>query len=324
MSNIIPQITVDEFLAFKTQNIEILLDAQEYIKRVGNTNKINKVNKQQSNNKKTYQKYQNKSSGWKQTKYGQRNYQTDGQQEGSGGNNNARSRPTTYDNEDDLLYTKFRSALNKLSGNNITTITCEIKALPLTKKEHMEKLIEFIFSKAVKETKFTAIYAAFISHMMSHKVKIDDVDVIFAVLFFKKCKAMFDECIAFDVELETQYLESVDTKVSKTFNFKDEVIGCINFVGELYNYRVLNNNVANICLSSIMKSLEVGKAYSIDIMCNFSRTISRRFCTDNKEIFNNHVQKLVKIKDTVNVKEKFIIMDLVDYLNKNNILNIKY
>jgi hypothetical protein len=340
MSNIIPQITVDEFLMFKSQNIEILLDAQEYIKKVGNTNKINKTNKQSNGggsgggsgsgsggdrgggdrggdrNKKSYQKYpNNKSSNWRQSKYGQYNNKD---------SNISRSKPTSYDSEDDILYTKFRSCLNKLSANNIGTISGEIKVLQITKKEHVEKLIDFIFSKAVKETKFTTIYAAFVSHMMSYKINLGGTDVVFAALFFKKCKAMFDECLSFDVELEAQYLNSVSTKISKTFNFKDEVIGCINFVGELYNYKILNDNVVNICLNSIIKALNSNKVYCIDIICNFIRTISKRFSVDNNANLNTHIKTLIKLKDSSSIKEKFIIMDLIDYLNDNNISSVKY
>lgn len=319
MSNIIPQITVDEFLSFKTQNVEILLDANEYIKRVGNSNKINKTSKSSTNQKRTHNSYQNykKQPNWKQQGKG-----------GTGGSFNSnhiqRTKLVTYDNEDDLLYTKFRSLLNKLSSNNINAITSEIKSLNIIKKEHIEKLIDFIFSKAVKENKFTTIYALCVSHMMPYKITLDTGDLTFAELFFKKCKAMFDECLAFDVELEKQYLNEMATKVSKTFNFKDEVIGCVSFVGELYNHKILSDRVITICLNCIMKAFEAKKVYCIDILCNFLKTIGKKFCVDNSETFNAHVKILIQIKDDFNKIERCIIMDLIDYLNKNGISKLKY
>lgn len=319
MSNIIPQISVDEFLIFKSENMDILLDAQEYIKRVGNTNKINKLAKNQTEKKKPNNSYQNynKKQNWKnQSKY---NNSRDNNR-----NHYTKTRTPNYENEDDLLYTKFRSFLNKLSSNNIVAISNEIKLLPLTKDAHIEKLIDFIFSKAIKEFKFTTIYAIFVSHMMTFKINLESTEITFASLFFPKCKEIFKKCLAFDVELEKQYLDEVNTKVTTTFNFKDEVIGCINFIGELYNYRILNDNAIIFCLNSIMQAMDNKKVYCIDIICNFLRTIAKKFSLNNDELLNAHLKNLLKIKDTMNIKEKFLIMDLIDYMNKNNISNIKY
>jgi len=214
--------------------------------------------------------------------------------------------------------------LNRLTATNINTISDEIKKITITKREHMEKLIDSIFSKAIKETRFTAIYATFVSQMLLYKITVDSKDVIFADLFIKKCKCMFDECLAFETELEKQYLDEVDTKVSKTFNFKDEVIGCINFVGELYNNRILKDNIICICLKSIMKAHESNKVYCIDILCNLIKTIARKFSVSNISVICENSNNLLKIRDNVSLKERFIIMDLIDFLNKEGYTQIKY
>jgi len=317
MSNIIPQITVDEFLTFKSQNVDILLDVQEYIKKVGNTNKINKIYKNQTNKKTHYQNYQKK-QGWK-NKYSQ-----------NSDNRDYRNRSDVRYNEDDQIYIKFRSHLNKLTEKNINIISNEIRSVTITKKDHLEKLIYFIFSKAVKESRFTMIYAMFVANIINYKININAIDIVFRDLFYAKCKMMLNECLSYDVELEQQYLSNEDSEKGKvasaTFNFKDEVINCINFLGELYNYGVLNDSIVKICLSSIDKALENNKVYCFDIMCNFIKTTSNKFNINCNQVINFYVNKLLSYtkNEATSTKEKFTIMDLIDHLNKKGVTSIKY
>jgi hypothetical protein len=136
---------------------------------------------------------------------------------------------------------------------------------------------------------------------------------------------MFDECLSFDIELELQFSSDVSTKISKTFNFKDEVICCVNFMGELYNYRILTDTIAASCISDIAKALDNKKAYMIDVYCNFIKSIAKRYVGENGNSLEESMSFLNDVKggDMTSMKDKCVIMDLIDFMYKNKYSQIK-
>jgi len=73
-----------------------------------------------------------------------------------------------------------------------------------------------------------------------------------------------------------------------------------------------------------MKAHESKKVYCIDILCNLIKTIAKKFSANNINVINEYCNSLLKIRDIVSLKERFIIMDLIDFLNKERYIQIKY
>ena len=140
--------------------------------------------------------------------------------------------------ESDKLYSQYRSILNKLSDSNFNTLAKEITDLEINKKEHLEKLTELIFNKAIIECKFCITYAKLTKELVGYCVIDKDTkeEVFFRELLINRCQMMFNECISFDPSLDNKFTITKDTS-----------IGCMTFIGELYNCNLLTNKIINIC-----------------------------------------------------------------------------
>src|SRR5438128_1802881 len=109
-------LTEDELLKYKKVNKDMLPEVSEYY----NVNK---------------QKFAKNAVQWK--KYDQKP------------NDNWLINKKLTQNDDEKLYSQFRSILNKLSDSNFNSLANEIILLEITKQEQLAKLAEFIFNKAI-------------------------------------------------------------------------------------------------------------------------------------------------------------------------------
>lgn len=287
MTNICPHITVEQFLSYKSVNQDILESAQLYIDKI-------------IQEKKTFKPYSSAS------KRGRGNYWLN------------KARNNQGQGEDDMLYTRFRSTLNKVTEQNVKMVAQEMLDMPIKTQEHLINLINFIFEKVKSESKFANTYAALVTFLYYLKVTDDNgTEHSFNKLFHNKCKKMFDTCISYNVELEQQYT-SIETNIGQTeFNFKDQVISCINFIATLYNFKILNNDIVNSCLTSIFNAVAANKAYSVHILVSFIKIISKRYHENATKIVElyNQLEALENTK-TMSVRDKIYISDTLAYLNQ--------
>ena len=210
--------------------------------------------------------------------------------------------------DDEKLYSIFRSLLNKLTDKNLDELSDELINSDIQEREHLEKLVDFVFHKSITESNFATLYAILSKKLIGLYVKCDDKKVYFRELLIKKCQNMFVECISIDTLDE----------LSPNFKRKSEVLGCVMYVGELYNQNLLTDKIINSCFKLIFAHIELKKIFIIDILCTFIKTVGKKFSksspNDTKIIFNN----LSNLKDSkaIELKEKFAIMDLIDMKNK--------
>lgn len=214
---------------------------------------------------------------------------------------------------DEKLYSNIISILNKLTESNFDSLYEELISLDIKSNEHMKVLVNSIFKKAITETNFNAIYAKLCSKMVSYYIKNTNGQIIFRKILVNKCQMMFEECISLD-ELN---------KSTSNFRFKDEVLGCIRFIGELYNVSLLTDKIIYSCYMILLSKIDLNKLYIIESICTIITTTADKFSKDCNNIMKKYFKELKTLSksDKIDKKEKFMLMDLFDANEKNSWIN---
>lgn len=268
-------LTIDEFLKYKQVNREMLPEIQEFYNL--NKHKFNRVN----NWRKIAEQKPNEN--WLITN-------------------------RFKQNEEEKLYSQFRCILNKLSDTNFNNLAKEITTLEIEKQEHLLKLAEFIFNKAITENKFCVTYAKLSKELSGYYIKENDKMIFFRELLINKCQQMFNECVFFDPLSETKM------QISKEMS-----IGCMIFIGELYNCELLTNKIINSCFLLLLKRLDQSKINIIDNICALMKIVGKNFtkkCVLETDHIFEKLNKIMTIGTLIN-KDKFALMDLFDLKNEN-------
>jgi DNA-directed RNA polymerase subunit F len=220
--------------------------------------------------------------------------------------------------DDEKLYYNYRSVLNKISDSNLGELYKEIISFELKSAEHLEKLVDLVFSKAVSENKFVITYAKLSKLLMTFKITLINVnndnndnltkDIYFKSLLINKCQNMFN----YVINLQNQELDQKDG----VFMFKDQVLGCIEYIGQLYNYDMLSDKIIYSCFM-LLFAKNINDPYIVDIICKLMRTVGAKFSrispNDVKTCFAK-IEQLIT-DENINTKDKFAIMDLLDLKN---------
>lgn len=210
--------------------------------------------------------------------------------------------------DDEKLYAQFRSILNKLSGSNFNELAQELTAVEIARQDHLAKLAEFIFDKAIIEPKFSDMYAKLAREIAGYCVKENDKVIYFRELLINKCQSMFNECISFDPSVQGKRLIT-----------REIAVGCMTFIGELYNHELLTVKIINSCFLLLLMRAEQNKSFVIDSINTLMKVVGDVFNNKSKQeaiIIFDKVNGLIKSNKLPN-KEKFALMDMIDLKNKN-------
>ncbi|QKF93752.1 eukaryotic initiation factor 4g [Fadolivirus algeromassiliense] len=275
-----PQISIDEFMRFKLPNQEMLPELVEYY----NTNKHRFL---KTGNTGNWRKFDQKAENWLvANKFKQ--------------------------NDDEKLYSQFRSILNKLSDSNFNSLADELTKLEIGKSEHLAKLAEFIFNKAIIETKFASMYAKLSKELSGYSVKENDKQVFFRELLISRCQTMFNECSSYEPSVP-----------NKTLITKEIAVGCMVFIGELYNMDLLTTKIINSCFLLLIVKINQNKPFIIDSICALMKTVgtvfSKKANAESKVVFEK-LEAFITNKEKTQLcnKDKFALMDLFDLKKTNN------
>lgn len=216
--------------------------------------------------------------------------------------------------DSDKLYSNLRGQLNRLTNNNYEDIVEEIvKLIPQDDQDdnydHIQKLVELIFEKAVSESRFSVAY----SHLCN-KLSINYKDCQFNDILLTRCQKMFEQGFSNKSSDADQF--------KNLFKHKENLIGYIRFIGELYNCELLTDNILNNCFQVMfVNSME----YTIECLCNLMITVSDEFTKRNHTSACECYIKLKDIKDSAKtgIKDRFRIMDLLDNTNVPDIDEIE-
>ena len=217
------------------------------------------------------------------------------------GNNNNKSKT-----EEEKLYHNILSILNKMSENNFEEQYENFIKLEIKTKKQLKYIIELIYKKAILEKSFISLYSNLLIRLIHGTYIIENSNRInFNTLLMETFQKKFIEMMSENV---------LDIYKQKKY------IGYITLLGELYNQNGLDIKIICFCLKYLMNSIdEYNKLHFIKIMCVFIEKIGHRFKTQKKEqfkIYYNYLKELNNNKK-IPMKEKFIIMDLIEIGDNN-------
>jgi len=220
--------------------------------------------------------------------------------------------------DDEKLHLQIRGILNKLSTSNFNELANEFIQLNIRSKDHLMSLVDIIFKKAIVESKFNEIYAKLCYELASYYIEDNndnDDRVYFRELLLNKCQQMFEE--AANIK---SLVGGTNVPVTETFRSKEQIIGCIKFIGELYNINLLTNKVVYSCLLILLSKVSPGNIYTIDCICMLMQTISTKFVTSSPNEALNIYDKLDRLKNSESIekKDKFALMDILDLRKSKN------
>jgi translation initiation factor 4G len=221
-------------------------------------------------------------------------------------------------NEDKLM-ANYRSILNKLSDNNIELLTNEIILLKIDTKEKMQKLIDCIFNKAINDSKFRKNYAIMCKLLSGLSVLDNDKKILFIELLLNRAQYMFNEAINISEDLDKS--NNFDNLVSsnKIYKFKEQVSGCVEFIGYLYLNDLITIKILQACFMLIFDRINQKKLYTVDNLAVLFKIVSdklHKISIDAYTYLFGRIQKLKDNNDLIGLKERFMLMDLIDYLEK--------
>lgn len=271
-------LSVEQFMLYKNHNLEMLDELVEFYEQFKNTQPTN-----QNNTNNNYTRNADTDDEWK--RHEARNWLTE----------NKRNR-----DDDEKLYAQIRSILNKLSDDNFYSLVEEIKKLNINDEQHLDKLSEVIFMKALIEPKFCVRYAKLAYEFACYKPYNDD-KLSFRKSTITRCQMMFND-------------------LSTTS--KEKAKGCMTFIGELYNCDLLPNTIICYCFNELIsmneKRTEGAEANFIECIYVFMKVLGEKFWkNDNnkaKFIFTQ-LETLIKNGKLSN-REKFSLMDTTDLKKK--------
>ena len=216
--------------------------------------------------------------------------------------------------DDEKLYSKFQGILNKLSNDNYDELLDLLLHLDITKEEHLTKLIDIIFNKAIKESKFCEIYASLSVKLSGcYIINSEEKKVYFREILLNKCQNIFETISSLNDE---------NHMVESGFKFKEDVFGCMNFIGELYNHELLTDKIMQSCLIMLLKQIAHNKFLVIYSLSTLFNTVAKVFCKKSPSAANLIYTKLELLKKSkeIKIKEKFAIKDVLERIKKDNIL----
>jgi hypothetical protein len=208
--------------------------------------------------------------------------------------------------ENEKLAVTYRSILNKLSESNFNDLAAEIVNVPIKTQDQLLKLVDAIFQKAIMETKFIEVYAKLSKQLGCYHIEDSNKKYYFRELLINKCQLMFNEWTSLDPSMAADNI------------LKSKVIGCITFIGELYKHEMLTSKIIYSCFIHLFAKANLNKAFTVDSICVLFKTVGKLFQKKSNTDASICLEKLDKLKNspTIQLKEKFAIMDIFDTLSK--------
>lgn len=213
--------------------------------------------------------------------------------------------------DDDKFASNVRGILNKLSVSNFESLTEQLIEMKFSKKEHLECVVNIIFQKAINENSFHKLYAQICKKLIGTNVIVDNNEYKFLHILITKCQHTFNASISVPKDGDKPSL----------FKLRDNVVGAIHLLGEFFNENILPKRIITECIDTILANIHKNTyLWNVDALCTLIKvTGDKLFIGDNKlseKLFGKN-GSILKLKNSLQMKEKFAIMDLID-LSKNS------
>ncbi|XP_062567019.1 eukaryotic translation initiation factor 4 gamma 1-like isoform X2 [Saccostrea cucullata] len=225
------------------------------------------------------------------------------------------------------LYKKVRSILNKLTPQRFQTLVKQVSEMEINTEERLKGVTDLIFEKAISEPGFSVAYASMCRYLAMIKVPSTSKSgefVNFRAILLTRCQKEFEKDKDSEKEMEERRKVIEETQDAKK---KEELIeelnysetkarrrslGNIRFIGELFNLKMLTENIMHDCLFKLLRAKD---EESLECLCRLLSTIGKELDSDKAkprmDQYFNQMDKIVIEKKTSS-RVRFMLQDVID------------
>lgn len=143
---------------------------------------------------------------------------------------------------------EVKSILNKLTPEKFDKLQKDLITQLHNHIIYCEDIVNLIFEKAINETHFSGLYADLcIKLVQSLPQNHTNAKAVFRVALITKCQREFQKCSD-----EQEIVKSVHMDEDLLHQLNQRESGIVKFIGELYNYCLINEKVIKLCIRSMV------------------------------------------------------------------------
>uniref|UniRef100_UPI00358EFB87 uncharacterized protein isoform X2 n=1 Tax=Myxine glutinosa TaxID=7769 RepID=UPI00358EFB87 len=200
---------------------------------------------------------------------------------------------------------QFRVLLNKMTPENFGRLINQMKRVNITKEEDLEDIVQLVLDKAIKESKFSEVYAHVCHHLAKIEVQGRDKPgkvLNFHTLLIESCKN--------ELRMGNNANSSSDDDASKEKG-RQRALGHLVFIGELFNAQVLDESFITNTGKGLLQD---GNEQSLECFCRLIGIAGKVIDSTQAKMMDEYftfLDKLMKERKMV-PRIRFMLQDLVD------------
>eukprot|EP01119_Soliformovum_irregulare_P011035 TRINITY_DN2736_c0_g1_i1.p1 TRINITY_DN2736_c0_g1~~TRINITY_DN2736_c0_g1_i1.p1 ORF type:complete len:1349 (-),score=511.07 TRINITY_DN2736_c0_g1_i1:483-4529(-) len=187
-------------------------------------------------------------------------------------------------NPQEITLKNIRGILNKMTAAKFDELTVDLlQLMGEPDDDTLQKIIKFIFDKALEEVKFCRMYAE-LCRRLSLKLTPQEVQEgqkqinLFKRLLLTRCQTEFESsCKGSRTELPANFEElSAEEKLEiadKTTKAKKAMLGNITFIGELHKINMLPERIMHECIKSLLGDIKNPSHDDIESLCRLMTSV---------------------------------------------------
>lgn len=225
------------------------------------------------------------------------------------------------------IHQKVMSVLSRVTPNKYEPLKQELLELPLrqTTDEQLRQVVNVFFEKAVKEQKFSTLYARLVSDICQvsptdHAMEKDQREKLIAYRMRRELLNRCQEEFVRPFQLQSNDLKGEDGQPlaedvieEKRQKVKERLCGNIKFVAELYKRKLVTDRVIDEVLNQL-SSRDHPEDYVLEVFVTLMTTAGQRFSVALPERTRHYmdVAQKFQMEPSTSTRLRFLLMDLKD------------
>ena len=197
------------------------------------------------------------------------------------------------------------SLLNKLTDNNFEIIKDKLLKIKINKLL-LYYLVDNIFIKVISENKYKKNYFQLIEYIIYNHNYFLNNEINFYILIINLAQDKFN--LILNKNFFENLKSSVNNDIDYYFKEKKQLIGCVEFIGFLYNSKLLSNEIIDFVISKLLENDDI----KMEILCSLI------FIINKNGFYNSTITKIINMYKLNNSRIIYIIENLSDNKFKND------
>jgi translation initiation factor 4G len=219
-----------------------------------------------------------------------------------------------------LIPRKTQGILNKLTQDQFEVLRAKLLELEIDTAELLSTIIQLIYNKAVQEPLYRSTYARLCRSLSDRFPELEweteeqKEPATFLGLLLELCQAEF---------AKFRGMHHNGATTTFTSEQRRQMLGNIDFFGELFNSGVLSGADIQDCMQSLLDPV-LPTEYELEIACRLFSTIGRRIDNArNAQFVNESFARIAALIQTpgISTRSRFMLQDLIE-LRVNHWLHV--